>query len=63
VGLDGHGDAVAVWQLDTGYTFVVEAAYRPADGTWQAPVYLTPEEIQGTGGVAPVSWPVVGFSR
>jgi PKD repeat protein len=49
VGLDGHGDAVAVWQLYTGYTFVVEAAYRPAGGTWQAPVYLTPEEIPGTG--------------
>ena len=49
VGLDGHGDALAVWQLYTGRTFVVEAAYRPAGGTWQAPVYLTPEEIPGTG--------------
>jgi hypothetical protein len=49
VALNGRGDAVAAWQFYTGHTFVVEAAYRPAGGTWQAPVYLAPEEIPGTG--------------
>ncbi len=46
--LDGQGDAVAVWEAYTGVTFVVEASYRPMGGTWQTPVYLSPEEIPGT---------------
>jgi len=49
VGLDGQGDAVAVWEAYNGVTFVVEASYRPMGGTWQTPVYFAPEEIPGTG--------------
>jgi hypothetical protein len=47
VGIDGHGDAFAVWEAYTGYTFVVEAAYRPAGGSWEEPVELAPAEIPG----------------
>jgi plastocyanin len=47
VGIDSHGDAVALWETYTGFTFVVESSYRPAGGAWQAPVVLSPEEIPG----------------
>jgi hypothetical protein len=48
VAFDGQGNAVAVWEAYNGVTFVVEAAFRPVGGAWQAPVYLSPEEIPGT---------------
>jgi hypothetical protein len=48
VAFDGKDDAVAVWEAYNGDTFVVEGSYRPAGGAWQAPVYLSPEEIPGT---------------
>lgn len=47
VAFDGHGDAFAVWEAYTGYTFVVEAAYRPLGGGWGEPVELAPAEIPG----------------
>ena len=47
VGIDTRGDAVALWQAYTGFTFVVESSYKPAGGAWQAPVLLSPAEIPG----------------
>jgi len=47
--MDGRGDAVAVWASWTeGFLShrVVQAAFRPAGGEWQAPVDLS-EEIHG----------------
>ncbi len=42
VGIDEHGDAVAVWQHGTEGN--VEAATRPSSsGIWQAPVAISPE--------------------
>lgn len=46
--VDGRGDAVAVWDSWTeGFLShrVVQAAYRPAGGEWQAPVDLSEEDI------------------
>jgi hypothetical protein len=55
VAFDGRGDAFAVWD---GYSadvpggdahFSIQAAFRPADGTWQAPVDLSLVEAPGVG--------------
>jgi hypothetical protein len=48
VAFDGKGNAVTVWEVYNGVTFVVEGSYRPVGGAWRAPVYLSPEEIPGT---------------
>jgi hypothetical protein len=37
VALDGHGDAAAVWVRSNGANNIVQAAFRPAGGTWQTP--------------------------
>jgi len=54
VALDAHGDAVAVWARWTEHGGSIEAAFRPAGGTWQAPVTLSTE---GTS----AQWPSVAF--
>jgi PKD domain len=42
VGLDGAGNAVAVWNLDRGGGYVVQAEERPAaSGVWGAPINLS----------------------
>jgi hypothetical protein len=41
VALDANGDAVAVWERDDGTEEIVQAATRPAGGTWGAPVDLS----------------------
>jgi hypothetical protein len=42
VSLDADGDATAVWELFAGTnSVVVQSAYRPAGGSWQAPVTLS----------------------
>ncbi len=46
IAVDGQGDAVAVWTW--AFSDTVEAAFKPADGAWQAPV-----EISGGGAYAP----------
>lgn len=47
IAFDKQGDAVAVWEAYTGYTFVVESSYKPAGGAWRPSVLLSPEEIPG----------------
>lgn len=39
--LDPQGDATVVWYRDIGSRDIVQAAERPAGGTWQAPVDLS----------------------
>ncbi len=41
--LDAAGDATAVWARWNGQDTVVESAYRPAGGSWQAPTDLSLE--------------------
>ena len=43
VAIDPAGDAVAVWSFETEFEFEpVWAAYKPAGGSWMAPVELRP---------------------
>lgn len=42
IALDDEGDAVAVWHRQMGIDYVVEAATRPAGGSWQVPTALSP---------------------
>jgi PKD domain len=49
VAFDGQGDAVAVWDAYDGFTFEVQAAFKPAGGAWESPVDLSSEEIPGAG--------------
>jgi PKD domain len=37
VALDPQGDALAVWERFDGSNYIVQAAIRPAGGSWQAP--------------------------
>lgn len=39
--VNAAGDAVAVWEWASGASTLVQAASRPAGGTWGAPVHLT----------------------
>jgi hypothetical protein len=41
VGVDGQGDAVAVWTRSNGTNTVVQAAARSGRETWQAPINLS----------------------
>lgn len=53
VAVDAAGDAVAVWQRSEGAEVIVQAASRPAGGTWGAPVELSvPGENAGLPRVA-----------
>jgi hypothetical protein len=45
VGVDADGDATAVWTDGVGVGSVVQTAYRPAGGGWEAPV-----DLSGAGG-------------
>jgi hypothetical protein len=50
VGVDGHGNAVAVWSRSTGPSgnAIVEAATRPVGGSWSAPVPLSAALADGS---------------
>jgi hypothetical protein len=54
VAFDAHGDAFAVWGAYSSNVpegdahFSIQAAFRPAGGTWQAPVDLSPAEAPGS---------------
>ena len=54
VAFDAHGDAFAVWGAYSSNVpegdahFSIQAAFRPAGGTWQAPVDLSPVEAPGS---------------
>jgi hypothetical protein len=54
VAFDAHGDAFAVWEAYSSSVpegdahFSIQAAFRPAGGTWQAPVDLSPVEAPGS---------------
>ena len=41
VAMGAHGDAVAVWELDGGEHWSIQASSMPAGGGWQAPVDLS----------------------
>jgi len=41
IALDGGGNAVAVWCRYDGTHTIVQSAFRPAGGAWQAPVALS----------------------
>lgn len=45
--LDSGGNATAVWTRWSGNDTVVESAFRPAGGSWEAPVDLSEPEAQG----------------
>lgn len=48
VAVDAHGDAFAIWSRGSaGETDVVESAERPAGGSWQTPVELSPPGQEG----------------
>jgi RTX calcium-binding nonapeptide repeat (4 copies) len=53
IAMDSLGNAVAVWQRSSGHDSVVEAAIRPAGGTWSEPQDLsTPGELAYNADVA-----------
>jgi len=45
VTIDGHGDAVAVWDRSAGARTIVQAAWRPAGGAWPS----TPDDLSDAG--------------
>jgi PKD domain len=55
VAFDARGDAFAVWDgysanvPEGGAHFGIQAAFRPAGGSWQAPVDLSPVQAPGSG--------------
>ncbi len=63
VGIDGHGNATAVWERFDGSNWIVQAT-RHASGTWQAPVNIStpgadsiePEVAVGVEGDAVTAW-------
>jgi hypothetical protein len=64
VTVDSGGDAVAVWKRYNGANYIIEAASRPAGGSWEAPVNLSatgqnsyePQVAVGPGGSAVSVW-------
>jgi hypothetical protein len=53
IAMDSLGNAVAVWQRSSGHDSVVEAAIRPAGGTWSEPQDLSlPGEVAYNADVA-----------
>jgi hypothetical protein len=48
--VDPAGDAVAVWRVTTGGSFLVQAAFRPAGGSWGSPETVP---ISGAAGETP----------
>jgi PKD repeat protein len=47
IAADPHGDLMAVWDFYTGFTFEVEAAYKPASAAWQSPITLSETKVPG----------------
>lgn len=47
VAFDAHGDAMAIWNRQGPWGGVVQEAFRPAGGAWQAPVDITARGEQG----------------
>jgi hypothetical protein len=41
IGMDGNGNAVAIWLLDTGTSTSIQAAYLPVGGSWTTPVPIS----------------------
>jgi hypothetical protein len=41
VGMDAHGNAIAIWLQTTSTTSVIESANLPSGGSWTAPVSLS----------------------
>ena len=42
VAFDEQGNAIAVWSLESsGGSYVIQSAFRPAGGSWQAPIDLS----------------------
>ncbi len=56
VALDGRGAAVAVWQRTDGSTDRVEAARRPAGGSWGRPVRLSDPGQDAENAQVAVNW-------
>ena len=64
VAIDPQGDATAVWQRPNGTNTVVQAAWLPGGGVWQAPVDLSapgqdavnPEVVLDAQGAATAVW-------
>jgi len=64
IAVEADGDAVAVWRRYDGAAYVIQAASRPADGSWGAPVSLSaagqstnsPEIAVGPNGSAVAVW-------
>ena len=61
--MDRQGNAVAVWQRSTGRASAVQAAVRPAGGTWSSPQDLSPSgvvafepDVAAEAGRATVVW-------
>ncbi len=47
VAFDAHGDAMAIWNRQGPWGGAVQEAFRPAGGTWQAPVDITARSEEG----------------
>lgn len=63
IGVDAAGDATVVWSRWDGTQYVVQAAQRPAGGTWTAPVDLgtsrqpnVPQVVVDGAGNATAMW-------
>jgi RTX calcium-binding nonapeptide repeat (4 copies) len=68
--MDRQGNSVAVWQRSTGRNSVVQAAVRPAGGTWSSPQDLSSAgvvafepDVSAEAGRATVVWTAVHASR
>jgi len=47
VAVGAAGQAIAVWQRYDDPVYRVQASYRPPGGAWSAPVYVSPEGVNG----------------
>lgn len=45
--VDTQGDATVVWMHHTGSHYIVQSAYRPAGGAWEAPIDLSEPGEEG----------------
>ena len=68
--MDRQGNAVAVWQRSTGRNSIVQAAVRPAGGTWSSPQDLSSPgviafepDVSVEAGRATVVWTATQASR
>lgn len=70
VAMDRQGNSVAVWQRSTGRNSVVQAAVRPAGGTWSSPQDLSSPglvafepDVSAAAGRMTVVWTAVHASH